>query len=355
LAVGLAVDERRKTFAANRAVGRIALAVENDGGRSRRVGLYEDGPLRARFPRGPSLEAVIVNTAGGVAGGDRFAFDVKVGASAELTVTTAAAEKVYRALDDDATIDVKLSLRGGAALAWLPQETILFDNARLKRSIDIDAASDARLLVAEALVFGRTAMGEVVSQGRLVDRWRVRRAGELVFADTASLEGAIGVQLAQAAVAAGACAVGTVLAMLERFFPGAVGRTQRRGLAARSCIVAAGTGRMPAAALAQLRGSMHLTPREKDKLLIAMAAMVARRRLERGVKLNHPESVALISDFILEGARDGRTVADLMEAGAHVLTRAQVMDGIAEMIPEIQVEATFPDGTKLVTVHEPIR
>jgi urease subunit gamma len=100
---------------------------------------------------------------------------------------------------------------------------------------------------------------------------------------------------------------------------------------------------------------MNLTPREKDKLLIAMAAMVARRRLERGVKLNHPESVALISDFIVEGARDGRTVAELMEAGAHVLTRSQVMDGIAEMIREIQVEATFPDGTKLVTVHEPIR
>ena len=213
MAVGLAVDERRKTFAANRAVGRIALAVENDGQRSRRAGLYEDGPLRARFLRGPSLEAVIVNTAGGVAGGDRFAFDIEVGASTALTVTTAAAEKGYRALDDDATIDVKLRLRGGAALAWLPQETILFDNARLKRSIDIDAASDARLLVAEALVFGRTAMGEVVSQGRLIDRWRVRRAGELVFADTASLEGAIGAQLAQAAVAAGACAIGTVLAM----------------------------------------------------------------------------------------------------------------------------------------------
>jgi urease gamma subunit len=100
---------------------------------------------------------------------------------------------------------------------------------------------------------------------------------------------------------------------------------------------------------------MQLTPREKDKLLIAMAAMVARRRLQRGVKLNHPEAVALISDFILEGARDGKSVAELMEEGAHVLTRAQVMDGIAEMIHDVQVEATFPDGTKLVTVHEPIR
>ena len=100
---------------------------------------------------------------------------------------------------------------------------------------------------------------------------------------------------------------------------------------------------------------MNLTPREKDKLMIAVAAMVAQRRLERGVKLNHPEAVALITDFVLEGARDGQTVADLMSSGAEVLARDQVMDGIAEMIPEIQVEATFPDGTKLVTVHNPIR
>ncbi len=100
---------------------------------------------------------------------------------------------------------------------------------------------------------------------------------------------------------------------------------------------------------------MNLTPREKDKLLISVAAMVSRQRLARGVKLNYPEAIALISDFIVEGARDGRTVADLMEAGAHVVTKAQVMDGIADMIHDVQVEATFPDGTKLVTVHHPIR
>ena len=100
---------------------------------------------------------------------------------------------------------------------------------------------------------------------------------------------------------------------------------------------------------------MILTAREKDKLLISMAAMVARRRLERGVKLNHPEAIALITDYVVEGARDGRSVADLMEAGAHVVSRAQVMAGVPEMIHDVQVEATFPDGTKLVSVHHPIR
>ena len=100
---------------------------------------------------------------------------------------------------------------------------------------------------------------------------------------------------------------------------------------------------------------MHLTPREKDKLLVAMAAVVARRRLERGVKLNHPEAIALITDHVVEGARDGRSVAELMQAGAEVIRRDQVMDGIAELIDDVQVEATFPDGTKLVTVHDPIR
>jgi urease gamma subunit len=100
---------------------------------------------------------------------------------------------------------------------------------------------------------------------------------------------------------------------------------------------------------------MQLTPREKDKLIIAMAAIVARRRLERGVRLNHPEAIALITEFVVEGARDGRSVADLMEQAAHVVTKAQVMEGISDMIHDVQVEATFPDGTKLVTVHHPIR
>jgi len=100
---------------------------------------------------------------------------------------------------------------------------------------------------------------------------------------------------------------------------------------------------------------MHLTPREKDKLLISVAAMVARQRLQRGVRLNYPEAVAIISDYLVEGARDGRSVPDLMEAGAHIIGREQVMEGVAEMIKELQVEATFPDGTKLVTIHQPIR
>ena len=216
MAVGATV-ERRDTFAANRAVGQIALTIAHDGTRSRRARVHEHGPLRARFPGGDALEVMIINTAGGVAGGDRFSIDVSVEAGAEATLTTAAAEKIYRALDDDATVDVKLRVERDAILRWLPQETILFNAARLRRRIDVEVASDARLLLAEATVFGRTAMGETVSRGRLIDRWRVRRAGELIFADTMRLEGSIEDQLAHAAVADGGCAVATVL-----IFPGDV-------------------------------------------------------------------------------------------------------------------------------------
>src|SRR5262245_949965 len=211
--IGAAVPGISPTFTANRAIGRIALTIANNGTRSYRARVYEDGPLRVRFPKGDALEAVIVNTAGGVAGGDRIALDIKVGEHAALTLTTAAAEKVYRALDDDATVEVKLEVATGGRLRWMPQETILFNQARLRRDIEVDIAADAQLLLAEGVVFGRTAMGESVQRGRLIDRWRVRRAGELVFADTVRLDGSIEELLAPPAIAAGGCAVGTVLAM----------------------------------------------------------------------------------------------------------------------------------------------
>jgi urease accessory protein len=212
LSVGLAAESRR-IFAANRAVGRLALTVTHDGRRSRRARVYEDGPLRARFPNGPALEAVIINTAGGIAGGDHFNFDIDIGEGAELTATTAAAEKVYRAIDEPARVDVRLSVAPAGKLMWLPQETILFQEARLRRSVEIDLAAEASLLFVEAVVFGRTAMGETVTDGELFDRWRVRRSGELVFADTMRLNGAIGASLARTAVAAGHCAIATVLAV----------------------------------------------------------------------------------------------------------------------------------------------
>ena len=202
-------------FAANRAVGRIVLAVAKERGVSARARSREEGSLRVRFPDSATLEAVILNTAGGIAGGDHFRIEVTVGADASLTVTGAAAEKVYRSLGSDADIAIKLAVNAGARLTWLPQETILFDRARLRRSIEIELAEDASLLLAEAIVFGRSAMGEVVEQGLLFDRWRVRRGGRLIFADTVHLEGAIADKLAAPAVAAGGVAVGTVL-----FVPG---------------------------------------------------------------------------------------------------------------------------------------
>jgi len=235
-------------FAANRAAGRIALAVAAQGGVTRRRQVYEDGPLRVRFPNssGPALEAMIVNTAGGIAGGDRHDLDIDVGEGAALGVTTAAAEKVYRALGPGAEIEVKLGVGGGARLSWLPQETILFDRARLMRRIEVELAPDATLLMAEAVVFGRSAMGEAVAEGTFTDRWRVRRDGRLLFAETVRLDGAIARMLAEPADARGGVAIATVLAvpanqaMVERArgqtFCGEVGVSSWNGLAvARLC------------------------------------------------------------------------------------------------------------------------
>lgn len=235
-------------FAANRAAGRIALSVAADGGTTRRRTVYEDGPLRVRFPNAGerALEAVIVNTAGGIAGGDRHDLDIRVGAGAALGVTTAAAEKIYRAMGPAAELAVKLAVDCGGRLAWLPQESILFDRARLNRRIEVDLAAGASLLMAEAVVFGRSAMGETVEEGAFSDCWRVRRDGRLLFAENVRLDGPVAKLLAEPAVACGGVAIATVLAvpgdeaMVERVrsqtFCGEVGSSAWNGLAvARLC------------------------------------------------------------------------------------------------------------------------
>ena len=233
-------------FAANRAVGSVAFSVKRVAGKTRRAEVHEAGSLRVRCPGSPAaeLEAVLINTAGGVAGGDRFDLDIAAGEGARLIVTTAAAEKVYRTLGPDSDISVKLDVGAGAMLAWLPQETILFDRARLSRTIDVSLAADAQLFLAEAIVFGRSGMGEVVEQGALFDRWRVRRDGRLLYAESVRLDGAIATRLAEAAVAKGGIAVATVLMVpgddavvekvraLENEFIGEVGASSWNGIAA---------------------------------------------------------------------------------------------------------------------------
>lgn len=237
---------RHQVFAGNRANGHLECAVVAAHGGTRRARVHEAGSLRVRFPngeRGGALDAVMVNTAGGMAGGDRFDIDVTVGAGARLTATTAAAEKIYRSLGPDAEIGVKLAVGAGGTLAWLPQETILFDQARLRRSIDVDLAINANLILAEAVVFGRAAMGEAVRSGRFFDRWRIRRDGTLVFAETLRLDGEITERLAQRASANGGVAVATVLKLpgdeasvvavraAEQDFAGEVGVSAWNGLA----------------------------------------------------------------------------------------------------------------------------
>jgi urease accessory protein len=233
-------------FAANRAVGRISVAVAATPSGPVRVRLYESGSQRLRFPNSQtssSLDAVIVNTAGGMAGGDRFDLDVEVGDGARLTVTTAAAEKIYRSLGPATEIAMKFDVGPNGALTWVPQVMIAFDGFRLRRTIDVTLARNARLLFAEATVFGRSAMGERVSEGQLLDQRRVRVDGRLVFADTIGLDGDIAQRLAQAAVAKGGVAIASVLKLpadedcaaavrsLQDRFAGEVGISVWKGLA----------------------------------------------------------------------------------------------------------------------------
>jgi urease accessory protein len=207
------LDKADAIFAGNRAIGRIVLSAKFALGATRRQHVHEEGALRLRCPGGPAdeLEAMIVNTAGGLAGGDRFALHFAVDPGARLLVTSASAEKVYRTLGPDTTIDATLKVAAGGALAWLPRETILFDRARLARNIEVDLAADATLLLAEAVIFGRTGMGETVADGRLLDRWRIRREGRLIHAETTHLEGNIAAKLAQAAVAGSGLAVASIM------------------------------------------------------------------------------------------------------------------------------------------------
>ena len=200
-------------FAANRARGAVSFDVTHENGVTRRGALHESGSLRVRFPSpdGEGLSAVFVNTAGGVAGGDRFDIAIAAGEGAQLTLTTAAAEKVYRASDRASELSIALKVANGAKLAWLPQETILFDRARLSRRIVVDLAEGASLLLCEVVVFGRAAMGETMQQGAFVDRWCVRRGGKRVFSETVRLEGKFADKLAKPAIAKGAAAIGTLL------------------------------------------------------------------------------------------------------------------------------------------------
>jgi urease accessory protein len=227
-------------FAANRARGAVAFDVHVRDGTTRRGRLHESGSLRVRFPspEGEGLSAVFVNTAGGVAGGDRFEIDIVASEEARLTMTTAAAEKVYRAEGRPAELAISLKVAPSARLAWLPQETILFDGAKVSRRIDIDVAEGGSLLLCEIVVFGRAAMGERLRHGSFVDRWRLRCGGKLAFAETVRLVGDLGELLARPAVAKGAAAVATALmapgdqALVERLRQGADGFGGEVGISA---------------------------------------------------------------------------------------------------------------------------
>ncbi|MGA8899661.1 urease accessory protein UreD [Bradyrhizobium sp.] len=237
-------------FAANRARGTVRFNVAGIDGVTRRRELHEAGSLRVRFPspEDGGLSAVLVNTAGGIAGGDRFEIDIASGNDARLTVTTAAAEKIYRADGPAAELNVTLKAQGRSHLSWLPQETILFDRAKIHRRFEIDLSEDASLLLCEIVVFGRLAMGERMQTGEFVDRWRLRRGGKLVFAENIRLDEDIGEKLASPAIAKGGVAIATALivpgdeALVERIreasdaFGGEVGISAWNGFAmARFC------------------------------------------------------------------------------------------------------------------------
>ena len=197
-----------------RADGGVRLRFGRVGARTHRLELAESGGYRARFPTtfDASCEAVLINTGGGMAGGDAMRIAAVLEAGSDAVITSQAAEKIYRSQGTDTRIETALTLKAGASLAWLPQESILFSGARLARKLTIDLAADARLVACESVFFGRSAMGEAMLRGSLRDRWRIRREGKLVFADDLRLEGAVAASLARPAIAAGARASATLVA-----------------------------------------------------------------------------------------------------------------------------------------------
>lgn len=256
--------------ARQRSVGRVALSVGGDpSGPTRVLDLSESGPSRMRFPRmhGAAMEGILVNTAGGIACGDDFALSLDLGEGAGFVLTTTAAEKIYRSDGPVSRVGNRVTLAAGARLAWLPQETILFDRARLRRRFEADLAADAGLLVFEAVVFGRLARGEAVEQGLFEDVWRVRRAGRLVYADALRLDGPIAALLARPAIGGNARACAT----LVDFTPGAETRLDE----ARALLASLGANGASGVAAAASAWNGHLALRALAPEVGALRALAA--------------------------------------------------------------------------------
>ena len=363
------------------------------GGATRLAHRAHRGPLvvqRPFLPEGPAVcHVYVVHPPAGLVGGDELEIDVAIATNAHALLTTPAATKVYRTSGAPVRQAQRLRVAAGGTLEWLPQETILYDGARATLDTRVELGRGARFIGVDAVCFGLPARRapfargtcrqsfEIVREGRplLIERgrydadsgvgsgrWGLGGAGVLGFAVTAPAPAAEAVDTVRAlASAARRRSGGRDGARRRRRDGGALSRT-RRGAnpSVPSRRVARGPARPPgpagrsAAGVGDLRRTMELTPREKDKLLLFTAWLLVERRKARGLKLNYPEAVAYISAAILEGAREGRSVADLMSEGTRLLGEHDVMEGVAELITEVQVEATFPDGTKLVTVHQPI-
>ncbi len=354
------------------------------------------GPLtvqRPFYPEGDICHVYLLHPPGGVVGGDSLQIEIDADAATHALVTTPGATKFYRSAAERACQTQHLAVGEGASLEWLPQENIFFPGAEVDLVTRVELAGDARLALWEINCLGRPANREVFDSGRIDSRLEIYRDNVPLLLDRLRVSAD---NRARLSLMAGLAVGGTLIIShagderggglprpaigeRERLHWGDVGRRPAdRALSrqldrdgASDCLPGSGRrcGRRQWATCRTHRASgrpephtkpdrepiaMELTPREKDKLMLFTAALLAERRRARGLKLNYPEAVAFISAEILEGARDGRTVAELMDYGRTLLGRDDVMDGVPEMIPDVQVEATFPDGTKLVTVHDPI-